>query len=117
MLSGSDNKSKGNAPETLIPCMHIAGIALGTWSESRCDQLHQYLERSRHKGMQRTGVPASITLAQGIHESMAGKSPLAQKSNNHFGIKCKSNWKGEKVYHDDDKRGECFRSYPSAEQS
>jgi len=69
------------------------------------------------KEMQRTGVPASITLAQGIHESMAGKSPLAQKSNNHFGIKCKSNWKGEKVYHDDDKRGECFRSYPSAEQS
>ena len=69
------------------------------------------------KEMQRTGVPASITLAQGIHESMAGKSPLARKSNNHFGIKCKSNWQGDKVYHDDDKRGECFRSYPSAEQS
>jgi LysM repeat protein len=67
--------------------------------------------------MQRTGVPASITLAQGIHESMAGKSPLSQKSNNHFGIKCKTGWQGEKVYHDDDARGECFRSYPSAEQS
>lgn len=67
--------------------------------------------------MQRTGVPASITLAQGIHESMAGKSDLSQKSNNHFGIKCKAEWTGEKVYHDDDARGECFRRYPSADQS
>ena len=66
---------------------------------------------------QRSGVPAAITLAQGIHESMAGKSVLVQKSNNHFGIKCQASWKGEKVYHDDDARGECFRSYPQPEQS
>jgi LysM repeat protein len=66
---------------------------------------------------QRSGVPAAITLAQGIHESMAGKSVLVQKSNNHFGIKCQATWKGEKVYHDDDARGECFRSYPLPEQS
>jgi LysM repeat protein len=66
---------------------------------------------------QRSGVPAAITLAQGIHESMAGKSDLVQKSNNHFGIKCQATWKGEKVYHDDDARGECFRSYEKAEQS
>lgn len=58
--------------------------------------------------MQRSGVPASITLAQGIHETMAGKSDLVLKSRNHFGIKCKSSWEGEKVYHDDDARGECF---------
>lgn len=63
--------------------------------------------------MQRTGVPASITLAQGIHESGAGMSKLAQASNNHFGIKCKSNWTGESVRHDDDAKGECFRKYPS----
>jgi LysM repeat protein len=67
--------------------------------------------------MRRSGVPASITLAQGIHETDAGNSELAKKGNNHFGIKCKSSWKGEKIYHDDDARGECFRSYPSAEDS
>ncbi|HZH66390.1 MAG TPA: glucosaminidase domain-containing protein [Flavisolibacter sp.] len=61
--------------------------------------------------MQRTGVPAAITLAQGVHETGAGTSNLVLKSNNHFGIKCKTEWEGEKVYHDDDARGECFRKY------
>ncbi|MEO6915577.1 MAG: glucosaminidase domain-containing protein, partial [Chitinophagaceae bacterium] len=54
--------------------------------------------------MQRTGVPAAIKLAQGIHETMAGKSDLVLRSNNHFGIKCKDTWKGDKVYHDDNAR-------------
>lgn len=63
--------------------------------------------------MIRTGVPASITLAQGIHETQAGQSKLVLASNNHFGIKCKSEWTGERVYHDDDARGECFRKYDS----
>jgi LysM repeat protein len=67
--------------------------------------------------MQRTGIPASIKLAQGIHETSAGKSELVLKSNNHFGIKCKSYWTGKKVYHDDDARGECFRSYVEAGDS
>ncbi len=67
--------------------------------------------------MQRTGVPAAIKLAQGIHETQAGTSELVRKSNNHFGIKCKASWTGDKVYHDDDARGECFRSYTQAEQS
>ena len=61
--------------------------------------------------MQHHKIPASITLAQGILESGSGKSQLASKSNNHFGIKCHSGWKGERVYHDDDTRGECFRKY------
>ncbi len=56
-------------------------------------------------------IPASITLAQGILESGNGRSELTRKANNHFGIKCHSDWKGKKVYHDDDKRGECFRKY------
>jgi LysM repeat protein len=67
--------------------------------------------------MQRTGVPASIKLAQGIHETMAGTSKLVMKSNNHFGIKCKTNWTGESVSHDDDARGECFRKYSTPEDS
>jgi LysM repeat protein len=64
--------------------------------------------------MQRTGVPAAIKLAQGIHETTAGTSDLVLKSNNHFGIKCKDTWRGASVNHDDDARGECFRKYPSA---
>lgn len=67
--------------------------------------------------MQRTGVPAAIKLAQGIHETQAGKSDLVLRSNNHFGIKCKSTWTGDKVYHDDDARGECFRRYARPEDS
>ena len=67
--------------------------------------------------MQRTGVPASITLAQGLVESAAGKSSLASKSNNHFGIKCHSDWKGRKTYKDDDKAMECFRVYSNANAS
>jgi hypothetical protein len=67
--------------------------------------------------MQRTGVPAAITLAQGIHETLAGTSDLVRRSNNHFGIKCKDNWTGTVVYHDDDSRGECFRGYNSPQDS
>lgn len=67
--------------------------------------------------MQRTGVPASIILAQGIHETQAGTSDLVIASKNHFGIKCKDDWTGAVVYHDDDARGECFRSYTAAEDS
>jgi LysM repeat protein len=67
--------------------------------------------------MQRSGIPASIILAQGIHETSAGTSDLVLASNNHFGIKCKTNWTGQVVYHDDDARGECFRSYAAAEDS
>jgi LysM repeat protein len=67
--------------------------------------------------MHRTGVPAAITLAQGIHESGAGQGRLVLMSNNHFGIKCKSSWTGETVRHNDDAKGECFRKYARAEDS
>ena len=56
-------------------------------------------------------------MAQGILESDAGNSALSISSNNHFGLKCKKNWTGRKVYHDDDAKGECFRAYPSVEES
>ncbi len=67
--------------------------------------------------MEKFGIPASITLAQGILESGAGRGDLTQRANNHFGIKCHKGWKGERVYHDDDKRGECFRKYAHPEYS
>lgn len=63
------------------------------------------------KEMERHGIPASITLAQGILESGSGKGPLTMRSNNHFGIKCHRGWKGQRVYHDDDEDQECFRKY------
>ncbi|MFI3293002.1 MAG: glucosaminidase domain-containing protein [Rikenellaceae bacterium] len=80
----------------------------------------EYIDKYKHIAvdhMERYGIPASITMAQGILESNSGNSTLATKSNNHFGIKCKSSWTGGKVYHDDDAKGECFRAYPSVEQS
>jgi hypothetical protein len=69
------------------------------------------------KEMKRTGVPASITLAQAILESNSGESNLAKNHNNHFGIKCKSDWTGAKTYQDDDAKQECFRAYEAAELS
>jgi len=69
------------------------------------------------KEMKRTGVPASITLAQAILESNSGESNLAKNHNNHFGIKCKSDWTGAKAYQDDDAKQECFRAYETAEVS
>lgn len=67
--------------------------------------------------MNKYKIPASITLAQGILESSDGNSELASKSKNHFGIKCHSDWQGEKVYHDDDKANECFRKYDNVRDS
>ena len=67
--------------------------------------------------MYRSGVPASITLAQGILESRSGQSPLAAEGNNHFGIKCHNSWKGRTMLADDDRKDECFRVYDSAEES
>lgn len=63
------------------------------------------------------GIPASITLAQGLLESAAGRSALATKGNNHFGIKCHKEWKGKKMYRDDDSPNDCFRVYNTAEES
>jgi LysM repeat protein len=67
--------------------------------------------------MKRTGVPASITLAQGMIESDYGRSRLAREGNNHFGIKCHGDWTGPVMRHDDERRDECFRKYPGPEES
>ena len=83
-------------------------------------QIEKYVEEwapTAVREMYRSGVPASITLAQGILESRYGLSPLAAEGNNHFGIKCHKDWTGKKQYHDDDEKGECFRVYDSADES
>ena len=77
---------------------------VSTWKSVAIGQMIQYK------------IPASITMAQGILESGNGNSTLAQQANNHFGIKC-HNWTGEKIYIDDDQKGECFRSYSTANES
>lgn len=80
----------------------------------------EYVNRYKHIAiahMQRYGIPASITMAQGILESGNGNSRLARSSNNHFGIKCKKDWTGETFRYDDDEKAECFRKYPSVEAS
>lgn len=72
--------------------------------------IEKYSEVAKQE-MERHGIPASITLAQGILESGSGYGELTVRSNNHFGIKCHRGWEGERVYHDDDEDQECFRKY------
>lgn len=84
------------------------------------DDIQNYIlkyHRLAQKEMKRHGVPASITLAQGLLESGYGKSKLAIKARNHFGIKCTSSWKGRSMRMDDDKKDECFRKYSSVKKS
>lgn len=100
----------------------IALLASGitTNAQSYEELARDYVSRFKDLAIQeqkRSGVPASITLAQGIHETSAGKSELATNANNHFGIKCKKNWTGETYSYTDDAPDECFRKYSSAEQS
>jgi flagellum-specific peptidoglycan hydrolase FlgJ len=67
--------------------------------------------------MNKYGIPASITLAQGLLESGMGIGYLAKNANNHFGIKCHKNWEGDRIYYDDDEKGECFRVYTNSLES
>ena len=79
-----------------------------------------YIERFKNiaiSEMNGSGIPASITLAQGILESGNGNSRLAKEANNHFGIKCTTDWKGETILQDDDNKDDCFRVYKSPEES
>jgi LysM repeat protein len=80
----------------------------------------QYIEKYAplaQEEMRRTGIPASITMAQALLESNDGNSYLAVYGKNHFGIKCHKDWKGEKIYYDDDSKHECFRKYNNVEAS
>lgn len=91
-------------------------LSIGAAKNPKLDYIDKYSDLAI-KEMKRTGVPASITLAQGILESNAGQSVLATKGNNHFGIKCHNDWKGKTMKMDDNAPKECFRVYPNAEAS
>lgn len=95
-------------------CKTIHFIAPATIN-NRSDYIEAYSDIAIRE-MRRTGIPASIKMAQAILESGNGTSNLARRANNHFGIKC-HDWTGRRIYHDDDERNECFRRYNNPEQS
>ena len=89
-------------------------------AQKRSKAYENYIERYYKISVEhrkKYGIPASITLAQGLLESGAGQSRLAREANNHFGIKCGNSWTGKTIKHDDDKKKECFRKYKKAEDS
>jgi len=103
--------------QTLLLTLTLCMAVQTGWSQNNAATI-AYITQFKAiamKEMKRTGVPASITLAQAIVESNSGESNLAKKHNNHFGIKCKSDWTGAKAYQDDDSKQECFRAYEAAE--
>lgn len=98
----------------------LAIAAQSVCSQSLLKTYQDYISRFSSTAVEQQklhGIPASITLAQGILESAAGTSQLAAESNNHFGIKCGNNWTGRKAYSDDETKGECFRAYDNVMQS
>lgn len=94
----------------------IAAHSQSSWNQTYQQYINQYKDIAIEQ-MKRYRIPASITLAQGLFESGAGRSELARKGNNHFGIKCGDQWNGSRVYHDDDANNECFRAYRNAYES
>ena len=99
----------------------VAALALclpESWGQKMTRE--QYIEKYAEtavREMKATGIPASVTLAQGCLESGNGNSTLATEANNHFGIKCHNNWSGKTFHRDDDAKNECFRSYRNADES
>ena len=96
-----------------------ATVALGAAAQQPTTRA-EYIERFAPLAVEQQtlyGIPASITLAQGLLESGNGNSRLAKEANNHFGIKCGSSWDGNSIRHDDDALQECFRAYSSVEES
>ena len=100
----------------VMALMCLAGQMFGAQNQKYLDYIAKWKDVAiQHQ--KEYGIPASITLAQGLLESSAGNSELATEANNHFGIKCTSEWLGDVYRHDDDAKGECFRKYRDAEES
>lgn len=106
-----DTKTPAETPSEIV----VNPNKRETFANSTEEYIHKYHAIAKEE-MRRYKIPASITLAQGILESASGQGRLAVEGNNHFGIKCHE-WKGDKIYHDDDKSQECFRKYRHAEES
>lgn len=100
----------------LVLFIAIAESVVGQSKITRQEYISKYADIAIRQ-MKQYGVPASIILAQGMLESDNGNSSLATKANNHFGIKCHKDWTGPTMYHDDDRRDECFRKYKNSEGS
>lgn len=100
----------------LVMCFCLFFFTASAQKMSSVEYIAKYKDLAISE-MNQYGIPASITLAQGVLESGNGNSELARKAKNHFGIKCHSSWTGKKVYHDDDEAQECFRKYPTVSAS
>ena len=104
----------------LFSILLLFSISVAQAQSQSPEAITAYIERYKTvaiEEMKNYGIPASVTLAQGIHESGCGQSTLALNSNNHFGIKCHEEWNGQTYHHDDDKPQECFRVYTTPEES
>ncbi|HEX8460695.1 MAG TPA: glucosaminidase domain-containing protein [Segetibacter sp.] len=107
-------------PKLLSTLLSTILLVSATFAQSERQRVETYINQYKELAineMLRTGVPASITLAQGIIETAGGQSDLAAIANNHFGIKCKAEWTGETMLHNDDAKNECFRKYSTPEDS
>ena len=117
-VSKKDRKSQGVAYTKKPKFQSVEAVPLpedgGEFVRIPIQSVEEYIETFSEVAkaeMKSYGIPASITLAQGILESGIGKSELVLKTNNHFGIKCHNGWDGAYALHDDDRKGECFRKY------
>ena len=114
--SSTKSETTGSKPKTDSEVSLVATSNVKTYAEEIQIYVDNFKEIAQNN-MRAHGIPASITLAQGILESGAGKGKLALSANNHFGIKCHTGWKGESVKHDDDAAQECFRKYEHPSES
>ena len=114
--SSTKSETTESKPKTDSEVSLVATSNVKTYAEEIQIYVDNFKEIAQNN-MRAHGIPASITLAQGILESGAGKGKLALSANNHFGIKCHTGWKGESVKHDDDAAQECFRKYEHPSES
>lgn len=110
--SVATSKNKRNSSSEVIRSTSNTSVT----NEVISSYVYQYKDVAMYN-MKTYGIPASIILAQGILESGAGRGELSLSANNHFGIKCTSDWNGESVRHDDDASQECFRKYSNSAES